>query len=463
MKRLAALVAGIALALAASAADEDKDLDLIPGAPKEAASPAPAASDGNQRIYVENAAVFAARREALLVPSPAAPTPRWEDHLLADARMEWAVTGRAQVAYSGRLELRDEEGMGFLRRANVVNDLRELFASVEPRPREYLDAGRINMKTGVALGFNPTDFFKSRAVIDPLTSDPRALREDRLGTVMIRGQVLGEQGSLATAYAPHVTHEAALGTDPDRGFDALLGRTNAHDRWLAKAGVRLGEFNPEALIHRERGVTSVGLNLAESVGQATVVYFEWAGARRRTLSDDAIAFARDHGLLPTTAPGIIDHGGGRRFRNQLALGGSYTTENRITFNLEWHENEAAFSQADWQRWFGVGDGQPAASPITRQLWLLRAYASERQEPLQRHAVFLRADAVDFLVPKLELTGFVLADAGDGSTLMQLEASYARSDHWSFGALVGGTAGGKRSNFGSLSRAANLLLRATRYF
>ena len=43
------------------------------------------------------------------------------------------------------------------------------------------------------------------------------------------------------------------------------------------------------------------------------------------------------------------------------------------------------------------------SAIARQLWYVRAYAAERQEPLQRHAVFLRMDWVDFLVPKLELS------------------------------------------------------------
>ena len=94
---------------------------------------------------------------------------------------------------------------------------------------------------------------------------------------------------------------------------------------------------------------------------------------------------------------------------------------------------------------------------------MRAYASDRQEPIQRHSVFLRADWVDAFVPKLELTGFVLADARDGSALWQAEANYARTDLWSFGVLAGGTTGGKRSNFGSLPRGGSLVVKATRYF
>ena len=78
-------------------------------------------------------------------------------------------------------------------------------------------------------------------------------------------------------------------------------------------------------------------------------------------------------------------------------------------------------------------------------------------------MFLRADWVDFLLPKIELTAFTLVDMRDGSSIMQLEATYARTDLWSFGILAGGTIGGRRSNFGSLPSAANILFRATRYF
>ena len=73
------------------------------------------------------------------------------------------------------------------------------------------------------------------------------------------------------------------------------------------------------------------------------------------------------------------------------------------------------------------------------------------------------DWVDFLVPKLELTGFALADARDGSTFLQLSADYAHSDSWSFGAIATATSGGKRSNFGSLPQASGVLFKATRYF
>jgi hypothetical protein len=269
---------------------------------------------------------------------------------------------------------------------------------------------------------------------------------------------------VSALYAPRVTDPAPVAADPDRGFDPLFDRTNGTHRWLVKASAQLGNgVNPEALLFGENGQLKAGLNIAESVGQSTVVYVEWAGGKRLGIIDEALAFGRATGTIPPAAPDAITQGDDRRFRSQLAVGASYTTESRITFNLEYHYNEAGFSRADWERWFAVGEGRPATSPVAQELWYIRGYAADRGEPLQRHAIFARADWVDFVVPKLELTGFVLADATDGSALWQLEADYARTDLWSFGVLAGGTTVGRRSNFGSLPRAASVLFKATRYF
>ncbi len=75
-----------------------------------------------------------------------------------------------------------------------INDFREGYLSWEALDRTYLDAGRINLKSGVAVGFNPTDFFKTRAVVEPLSVDPTVLREDRLGTVMVSANTSGRAG-----------------------------------------------------------------------------------------------------------------------------------------------------------------------------------------------------------------------------------------------------------------------------
>ncbi len=72
-----------------------------------------------------------------------------------------------------------------------MNDFREAYIEWRLADQTYLALGRINLKSGIALGYNPTDYFKTRTVSEPLSADPTVLREDRLGTVMLRLQHIG--------------------------------------------------------------------------------------------------------------------------------------------------------------------------------------------------------------------------------------------------------------------------------
>ena len=162
---------GIALSWAALAdekVDENKDLDLIPAAAQAPAAPSAQASAptrATSKIFLENAFTQSWLRGAPVPVSPPQP-PAWQERLLFDVRKEWHLGRDIGLSYSGRLNLRDQQGLDFPSHENVINDLREAYATWEPRERLFIDAGRINLKSGVALGFNPTDFFKTRAVVD---------------------------------------------------------------------------------------------------------------------------------------------------------------------------------------------------------------------------------------------------------------------------------------------------------
>src|SRR5271169_3698522 len=149
----AIVLLSIALSSAAAIADEDKDLDLIPKAAQQPASsstPPPTASDRTQRIYLEDALTVSSPRGDLIVPFPPPAPPRWQERLLLDMRKQWSFGNRFSLTYSGRLNFRVEDGLGFPNHENVINDFREGYASWEPLDRTYLDAGRINLKSGVA-------------------------------------------------------------------------------------------------------------------------------------------------------------------------------------------------------------------------------------------------------------------------------------------------------------------------
>ena len=455
--------------------DQDRDLDLIPqGAvaakPAGAAAavgPAAAAKVINtsaDRVYVEDAVTVASRRGRLAVSAPAPVPFHWQERLFLDIRKEWRLAGLT-FTYSGRVNFRAEDDLDFPTHENLINDLREAYLSWQPSDRTYFDLGRVNLKSGVALGYNPTDFFRTRAVVEPLSADPTVLREDRLGTLMLRGQQLFGAGSITVAFAPEVYRPGPIYTNTSLpSLDPMLDRTNASNRFLVKSSINLGDrLSPELLLYREGNRTRFGTNLAEGIGQKVVAYLEWSGGRRASLIDDALRYGRDTGTLPVEAPSVIPEDSHVRFQSELAVGASYTTESRATFNLEYHFNQAGFARADWRNWFAVGQGRSGSSPVAGELWYLRGYALDQQNPISRHSAFLRASWVDAFVPKLELTGFVNTDLYDGSGLVQLTADYYVSDHWTIGGLMSDNFGSSRSDFGSLGSAASFMVKVARYF
>jgi hypothetical protein len=465
---LAAALAG-AIGRADEPAGEDKDLDLIPQAAQAPATPAaqvPTPAGTTRKVYLENTFTQSWDQGGLLVPVPPPPPSAWEERLLLDVRDEWRIGSAVSLTYSGRLNLRAEDHLDFPSHQNVTNDLREAYASWEPLEQTFVDAGRINLKSGVALGFNPTDFFKTRAVVEPVSVDPVVLREDRLGALMLRAQRVWSAGSLTLAYAPAVASRSAIYRDNDlHSFDPMFDRTNAQDRFLLKGSIDIGDrLSPEWLAYHEDGSTRWGLNLTASVSQAVVAYAEWSGGPRPSLIEDALRFGRATGTLRPDARAVLADEAGEHFRNELAVGASYTTAApKITFNLELNYNQAGFSGTDWNNWFRAGRGASGSSPTAGELWYIRDYALDQQEQLTRSSIFLRADWVDAFVPKLELSGFVNTDVLDGSERVQLTADYYLSDFWTIGGLVLGEFGGRHSDFGSLPQGGSVLLKVARYF
>jgi hypothetical protein len=455
-------------------ADENKDLDLIPPGAQQPVTVGPAARAGAvlpqaasepRRVYLENTLTFSQQRDELLVPAPPPPPFDWQERVFLDWREEWGLGHGMRLNLSDRLNLRFENDISFPSQQNLINELRELYVGVEPAARSYLDFGRINLKSGIALGFNPTDYFKTRAVVEPLSLDPTVLREDRLGTVMIRAQHIWEWGSLSAAFAPQLAEPPPIHTNLDLpSFDPMLGLTNGGTRLLLKGSVELGRnFSPELLIFRGGGESKLGLNLAENMGRHAVAYLEWSGGRQGTLITEALRFGRETGTLAADASNVLPGQPGESFMNQAAVGVSYATQTRVTFNFEYHLNQAGFTAADWNSWFTIAQAGVNRPVVPAALWYIRDYALDQQQPVSQHSLFLRADWVDAFVPKLELIGFINTDLHDGSSLLQLGADYYISDNWTVGALAVGFLGPRRSDFGSLPQAGSVLLKVARYF
>jgi hypothetical protein len=456
---------GVAVALAflsATGVAQEPDLDQIPQAPPS--NSAAAATGGTTgTLYIADAVTVEGNRTDLLVPTPLPYD--WQERLLVDLTKTWNLGPQLRLVASDRLNLRAESDLSFPDDHNLVNDLREAYIAWRTSDELFLDVGRINFKSGLALGYNPTDFFKTRTVSEPLSADPTVLREDRLGTLMVRAQQLWQHGSVTAAFAPRIEEPSAIYSNASLpSIDPMFDRTNSQSRFLLKSTFDLAEnVNPELLYYHAGDRSTIGTNLAATVGKGTVVYLEWSGAERPSLILDAEAYGRTTGTLPAAGPAILRGSTASTFKNELALGASYTTTKNLTINLEYHLNQAGFTAFDWNQWFRTGVASAPEAPVTQTLWYLRSYAQDQQQQNTEQATFIRADWVDAFGLKLELTGFSLIDLHDRSSQCQLSASYYLSPAWTASAQVSANAGSRRSDFGSLPTAYSMLLELRRYF
>lgn len=305
-----------------------------------------------------------------------------------------------------------------------INTLKEGYLDWRPGSSLLLDAGRINVRQGVALGYNPTDFLRAGALRTVDSLDPNSLRQNRLGTVMLREQTLWDSGSLTTLVAPRLADEPALGSSAGAGpFNPDFAATNGKDRWMLDVSQRIrGDWTPQLLIFGADGSSpQLGLNLTYVLGSSVVAYVETSAGRQASLWAQAGNSAAD------TA-----------WRSRVATGFTYSTGYKLSLSLEYEYNGAALSRAGWA---AARQDNPA------DYGRYRALVSTDQDLVTQHGAFVYASWQDLFVRHLDLSVFVRADLADHSWLPWAELRY----HWSrvdIAARWQNYVGGSTSDFGA---------------
>ena len=448
-------------------AGEDEDLNLIPQEIEQAAEPAnppptvPASAVPSSRLdkklFLEDAYTQASPLRDGPVPFPA-PVYHWQNRSSVDLYLQWRPWRPLTLALSDRFNVLEQEHVDFLSRQTPRNDFREGYLTWEFAASAFLEAGRINLRNGAALGFNPTDFFKTRTLVGQASSDPSSVRQNRLGTLMVRGQKIWNRGSASLAYAPKLFQPSAIMRTSQYGVDPRLDATNAAHRVLATASLDIGGWSPQVLGIFERRRSKIGFNITRPLGDAVVAYAEWAGGLEANLISRSYAYGQATRTLPPEVPLIMPTDTSTAFRSDLAAGASWTIARKVTLNLEYHFHQAGFTRQDWQNWFCLGALPGAAS----QLWYLRGYANEQQEPVNRRQIFARVAWPRAMTSKLEISAFAFVNPSDGSTFAQAIASYYLSDAWTcalYGSINAGTAHSER---GSLPQLGSVVLQLVRY-
>ncbi|MFH0785540.1 MAG: hypothetical protein V2B20_26835 [Pseudomonadota bacterium] len=313
--------------------------------------------------------------------------------------------------------------------------------------------------------------FKKYAVTTRISEDASVLRENRLGTFMIRGQGVWEKGALTLVAAPEISHEPDKWWTDSTGCGLQVQRTNDVARFLAKFNVNtFKDLNPEILYFIDDGRSNWGFNLTKGFGDQMLAYVESSIGQRYDVVTEALQKAQSVGAFPSGTspagtPPAITGSDEIRLRSQLAAGFSYTDKGNRTTNIEYHYNEAGLSPEQWDNWFRAGAqgkiflDNPATEAIGRnmlgQLWSVRQFALEAEEPLSRHALFIRSFWQDVLIYKLDLTGIFQMNLEDKSFFIQPLAAYHLGDRTTLNLAFNFFLGAGESEYGSLPQLWNV--------
>lgn len=259
-----------------------------------------------------------------------------------------------------------------------------------------LQAGRINLRNGPAFGYNPSDFFRSGALQVITTADPVALRENRLGTVMLNLRRPWAQGELSLALAPKL---AEPGSDGNQGTSLNLAATNGSHRTLLGATARFSDrVSGQGLaLLQAGGQHRLGASLTALASDAAVVYGEWSAGKTNR-------------LLQAAAPGSGST------LHQAALGITYTLAGGWAITAEAHYNGAGLDSSGWR-------ALQAQGVLAAQGLALRA--QQDLELVARRGWLLYASKKGLGLKQLDFTGFVRQNAVDHSRLAWAELRY----HW----------------------------------
>lgn len=363
----------------------------------------------------------------------------WRGRVSAFFRRRWKAGDGWSAVVSHRIDVGYRSGQQTLDSDDLAYTLSEAYVG-HAGERLFVDLGRFNERAGVAYAYNPTDVFRTNAVVARVSDDPSLLRSDRLGVVGVRAHYLYDDGSVTLIAAPRLSRSV-----DDAALSTHLARSNSDTRVVVRASRRLSERTLiEAMALHQAGLGwQPGFSVSTLWGEHVVAYGESLLTREIDVDERSEAVDPE---APFAAPTRHTH-----FRPRASLGVNIAVGQRLTLVLEGHYDGTAL---DGDRLATLASPQDA-SELARYLQL-RQYAADSQSQLARRYLFGRLAVLRPFGEETFLSGFVRHNLEDDSSYLWLQAGFTR-DAFTWSATFAAPVGRRASEFGNLQASNTLLL------
>ncbi len=330
-------------------------------------------------------------------------------------------------------------------------NIKELYYKGEFSPENIYEIGRMNVKEGVGRGYNPSDFFKGSTSLT-LSSDPKEIRDNRLGSVMVQNTLFFDDFTVKNIYSPKISVDADGGWGSKKEYGLHLDETNKQDRYSLYLGYGgFKDVSSSLILHKNEDDFNLGLNLSY-VKNSWIFYTE--SSYKRSKSDIRKSIERLN-LSPT-----VQNAFGLEKENiQKAIFGINYSYDNISTNLEYIFNSSGLNRKGWKDWFALAKNSPQ---MAQQLGAIRADMSNKEEIMSRDSLFLFSRATD-IVTNLDASALVWLNPYDKSTLSQVGLEYTTTDSLQTSVYLRHYQGSNESEYGSNLDDYQVLVEAEYYF
>ncbi len=330
-------------------------------------------------------------------------------------------------------------------------NVKELYRRIDLASDHFLEMGRINIREGVARGYNATDYFKGGGLIfDSLIPSER--RENRLGTLLVQSTLFLDRTTLKMLYAPRISvKKNKIWSDKEK-VGLLLDTTNYKDRASLYMDLKLydGLSSSWILHHNEEGL-NVGLNLSFAVDN-WIFYNECNLKHAQKSISKSIEALR----LSEAVKKVFD--AEQNYIYQGSLGLSYTSDNNIVSTIEYIINSGGMDKLSWNRYFELQDNKA----FKNQLLAIRKHHQVNEEQISQETLFTQIN-INALKPGVDMHLLAFINPQDTSALGQIEMQYSAQKDLIISLSARRMFGQGESEYGSFGRALTMVAKFEYYF
>lgn len=330
--------------------------------------------------------------------------------------------------------------------------LKELYYKGKINTKNIFEIGRINIKNGLARGYNPTDYFKGGASFIN-SKDPKEIKENRLGSVMIKDTIFLNDFTIKAIYSPKISVDKNGTYSSKEHFGFNLDKTNYENRFtLAVDYNGFKDISCIVILHKNEDDLNLGFNLSY-IKNSWIFYTENS---YKNSKDDFTKTVEKLNLHPT-----IQNHFKKDEKNiyQSVIGFKYTSTNNLVATLEYIYNHMGLDKDNWDDWFELASLNPS---FENQLNAISGYMNEGENIKSKGSLFLHLHNMDMFI-NTDGSVLIKLNTYDKSFLSQVGIEYSYSDNVQLNGYLKNYFGKAKSEYGSLNNDSELLLEIKYFF